>query len=146
MPLTGPQKVSIRSYLGYSARFHQMDSALEQAFSAVDNDSDSLSYIQRTLTDPAGPGLLASIADIDTKLVAADKTLLVDAAGSVKLDAARQVGLLRSKGRMFISRLSALLGVRTREDYFAGQAARGPFFGMGGSGGDVGGGNIPRVG
>lgn len=146
MALAPAEKVRIRSYLGYGARFHQMDSSLEQAFNAVDNDADALSYIQRTLSDPLGPGLLASIADIDVKLVGADDTLLVDQAGTTKLNAPQQVSLLRSKGRMFIGRLAALLGVRQREDYFAGQAARGPMMGIAGSGGDFGGGNMPRLG
>lgn len=147
MALTPAQRVSVRTYLGWSARFHQMDSGLEQAMNALDQDADSELYVTRALGDAAGPGLLASIADIDTKLVGADATLLVDQAGTVKLNAQQQVGLLRSKGRMFVARLASLLGVPVRADYFAGAAPKGPFWGMAGShGGAMGGGNLPPLG
>lgn len=147
MALSPAQRVQVRTYLGWSARFHQMDSALEQAMNALDQDADSLSLVTRALNDPLGPGLLASIVDVDTKLVGADTTLLVSAAGTVQLDPARQVALLRSKGRMFVGRLAALLGVPVREDYFAGAGPKGPFWGMAGTnGGGLPGGNMPRLG
>jgi hypothetical protein len=141
--LSAAERAQVRTYLGWSARFHQMDSALEQAMNALDQDADSLALVQTPVT-----GHLARIADVDAKLLAADTTLLVDAAGTVKLDPARQVALLRSKGRMFVGRLAALLGVPVREDYFAGVAPKGPFWGMAGShgGGLPGGGNLPSLG
>jgi hypothetical protein len=142
MALSPAERASVRTYMGWSARFHQMDSALEQAMNALDQDSDSLALVQTPTT-----GLLARIADVDAKLLAADTTLLVTAAGTVQLDPARQVALLRSKGRMFVGRLAALLGVPVREDYFAGAGPKGPFWGMAGTnGGGLPGGNMPRLG
>jgi hypothetical protein len=142
MALSPAQRAQVRTYLGWSARFHQMDSALEQAMNALDQDADSLALVQTPTT-----GLLDRILDVDTKLLGADTTLLVTAAGSVQLDPARQVALLRSKGRMFVGRLAALLGVPVREDYFAGAGPKGPFWGMAGSnGGGLPGGNMPRLG
>ena len=142
MALSPAERALVRTYLGWSARFHQMDSALEQAMNALDQDSDSLALVQTPVT-----GFLARIADVDAKLLGADTTLLVSAAGTVALDPARQVALLRSKGRMFVGRLAALLGVPVREDFFAGKGPAGPFWGMGGTnGGGLPGGNLPRLG
>jgi hypothetical protein len=149
--LTGFQRAQIRLYLGWSARFHQMDSALEQAMNAVDanqTDDDTYNLITRATNDPNGPGLLASLVDVDTKLLATDQELEVKKVGSIELVVQEKVGTLRSNGRKFAGRLAALLGVPVRHDVFSGTAPRGPFMGMAGAGMGLPGlgGNLPPMG
>jgi len=115
---------------------------------AVDvGDDETYSIITRTFTDPSGPGLLASCVDIDTKLLTTDDELEVKKVGTIELVVAEKVALLRSNGRKFAGRLAALLGVPVRHDVFSGQGPRGPFMGMAGTGGMLGGGsNLPPLG
>jgi len=123
-----------------------MDSALEQAMSAVDmGDDETYGLITRTLTDPLGPGLLASCKDIDAKLLATDDELEVKKVGTIELVVAEKVALLRSNGRKFAGRLASLLSVQVRHDVFAGKGPRGPFWGIAGAGGVLGG-NLPPLG
>lgn len=141
MPLTNPQKVSIRYYLGWSARFRQFDSRLEQAFSAVDalesqGDPDTLAEIA---------ALLSSLSDIETKILAAHTNLQAVKLGSIELDGVKQIGMLRSEGRRFVGRLSATLGVPTRHDVFSGSAPK-AFASARGMVPAEGRGNLPRMG
>lgn len=122
--LTDAQRAQIRFYLGWPSRFHQIDSGLEQAMSAIDmGDDESYAVITRAFTHTDGPGLLASLKDVDAKLLTADDSLEVEQVGTIKLNLRDKVALLRSKGRQFAGRLAALLSVELRHDVFAG---RGP--------------------
>jgi len=144
--LTAAQRAQIRFYLGWSARFHQTDSALEQALNAVDaGDDETYGLITRATGDPLGTGLLASCVDIDTKLLATDDELEVLKVGTIELDVMQKVGTLRSNGRKFAGRLAALLGVPVRHDVFSGTGPRGPFLGLAGAM-PSGGGNLPPLG
>lgn len=153
-PLSEDEKADIRLFLGYQSRFHQLDSALEFAMRAVDESSNLASVavydqITRPLADPAGPGILALIKDIDAKIKAADPLVGVNKAGSIGLDPTVALGLLRSRGRSYVGRLSAILGVPVRWDYFSGTHPRGPFWGVAGQvygSGNGGGGNLPPLG
>jgi hypothetical protein len=49
--LTEAQRVSIRFYLGWSARFHQTDSRLEQAMNAIDTLPETQTRVEAVLTD-----------------------------------------------------------------------------------------------
>jgi hypothetical protein len=144
--LSPSERAKIRFYLGWSARFHQTDSALEQAMNAVDvGDDETYGIITRPAGDPLGTGLLASCVDIDTKLLATDDELEVRAVGTIQLDVMQKVGTLRSNGRKFAGRLAALLGVPVRHDVFSGVGPRGPFLGLAGAM-PSGGGNLPPLG
>jgi hypothetical protein len=144
-PLTEAEKADIRLFLGYQARFHQLDSALEFAMHAVDEVSNLAAYnqITRALAHADGPGILALIKDVDTKIRAQDPQSTVEKVGSIELDAARGMGVLRSKGRAYVGRLATILGVPVRRDYFSGSGG-GPYLGVAGMGG--GGGNLPPLG
>lgn len=136
-PLTGAEKATIRLYGGYQARFHSTDSALEQALKAIDGgDVDTYNLVET---------LLASLADVDAKLLDADSRLKVSEVGSIKLNAV-EVGMLRSKGRQFVGRLFSLLGCPVRHDVFSGAFSRGPYWGQAGIYGGQGGGNLPPLG
>lgn len=138
MALTNAQKVQIRLYLGWSARFRQTDSRLEQSFSALD-----------MLETQGDPDTLASVASILEALVALEP-VIVDAysrlqaikLGAIDLNAVTEIGMLRSEGRRLVGRLASTLGVPVRHDVFAGKGPTG-FAGPGGMGGA---GNLPRLG
>lgn len=139
MALTSAQKAQIRMYMGWSARFHQTDSALEFALSAVDADAD----VETLIT-----GILASIADVETKMLDADSRAKVEQVGTIRLQAEREVGIYRSKGRQFIGRMAVILGVDVRHDVFSGttpqhRAGHGGILTPRGSGGS---GNLPPIG
>ena len=113
MALTEAQKTQVRSYLGWSARFHQFDSRLEQAMNAVDGTA-SETLITDTL---ANGGILASLADIDTKLTAAHGRLKATKVGSIELNRS-EVIQLRREGRRWVGRLASLLGVEVRNNAY----------------------------
>lgn len=146
MGLTEAQKAQVRLYLGWQARFHSIDSSLEMAMRALDESSnaEALDQIVRAIDDAAGPGILAMISAIDTKIHDDDIMAGVKAAGSIHLVAAEGLGVMRSKGRMWCARLASLLGVRIRSDYF-GTTANGPVHGLANFEGS-GGGNLPPLG
>lgn len=139
MAFTSAQKTSIRFYCGWTARFVQTDTRLEQAISSAENDADVTTQIV---------ALLASLSDIDTKLVDAHKRIKVNKVGSIELPGQMELMSLRSEGRRFAGRLASILGVPIRNDVFSGvppknfQTLVGPFGGMGSSGG----GNLPPLG
>lgn len=112
MALTAAEKSKIRLFLGWSERFHQTDSRLEQALLAVDADATGETY-NRINT------LLQSIADIETRITDAYSRLKAIKVGSIELPGMMELGALRSEGRRFVGRLAALLGVAVRHDAFA---------------------------
>lgn len=145
-PLTDAEKATIRLYLGYQARFHSTDTSLEMALRALDLPDNVAAYNQ--VTDPT-TGLLAYIADIDSKLKATNAVGdQVEQVATIKLNPPQGLALLRSRGRMYCARLASLLGVPVRMDYFGSAHPRGPFWGLAGTeyGGGAGGGNLPRLG
>lgn len=110
MALTNSQKADIRLYLGWSARFLQVDSQLEGAIAAVQNDAAH----EAQLT-----ALLVEVANIDTKLKAAYPRLQASKVGSIELNSG-EIGMLRSEGRRFVGRMASVLGVDVRNDVFSG--------------------------
>lgn len=109
MAFTEAQRVKIRSVLGWSARFHQNDSRLEQAMNAVDTLPDTQTECEDRL---------ASIADIATKLTDAHNRLKAMQVGSIVLPGKNEVAMLRSEGRRHVGSLAATLGVEVRHDVF----------------------------
>lgn len=110
MAFTLAERVKIRFYLGWSARFHQTDSRLEQALNAVDMDVDTLAFIR---TD-----LMVRLDDIRTKLTAAHGRLKAMKVGSIDLPGGNEIAMLRSEGRRHASSLAATLGVSVKHDVF----------------------------
>lgn len=114
MALTAANKADIRYFLGWSARFHQSDSRLEQAMSALDTELEAQALV---LAD------IVKAKDIDTRLTDAYLRLKAIKLGSIDLPVRNEIDLLRSEGRRFVGRIAATLGVEVRHDVFAG---RGP--------------------
>ena len=86
------------------------------------------------LTDTlANGGLLASIKDIDTKLVSAHGRLKAMKVGSIGLPGSGEITELKREGRRFIGRVADILGVPVLGDYFGGSSRR-AFAGPGGVG------------
>lgn len=126
--------MQIRKYLGWSERFHQTDSRLEQAMNALDGSQsdDARTDVLATLT---------KVADIDTRLTGALDSLGALQVGSIKLPGALEIGMLRSEGRRLIGGIAALMGVEVRHDYFS---PSGPTTHAGAGG--MSGGNMPPLG
>lgn len=109
MALTEAQRVSIRFYLGWSARFHQTDSRLEQAMNAVDGLPDTQTQVESVLTD---------LGDVSDKLKDAYDRLKALKVGSIELPGKNEIALLRSEGRRHAGSLASILGVEVRHDVF----------------------------
>ena len=128
MALTTAQEADIRRALGWSARFHQFDSRLEQAMSAVGTDADHELQITDTLTND---GILANIDDIQTKLRDAHARLKANVVGSIVLRQ-QEVTQLKKEGDRWVLDLARILGVETRGGGLFGGAHIKTFAGYGG--------------
>jgi len=109
MAFTLTQRAEIRYYTGWSGRWHQVDSELERALSAIDGVAEIEALV---LAD------LASCKDVDAKLLDADKRLKALKVGSIVLPAKNEIDELEKKGRKFAKRLASQLGVEVRNDMF----------------------------
>jgi hypothetical protein len=130
---TDVQKASIRLYLGWSARFHQSDSRLEQAMSAIEGETTDATH-DRIVT------MLTSLDDIQERIVDALGRIKAMRVGSIDLPGPMEMGMLRSEGRRFAGQLAATLGVAVRHDVFSGTGPHdfASFDGMsGGSGNEM---------
>lgn len=116
MALTATERVKIRFYLGWSARFHQFDSRLEQALNAVDMDSDTETFVR--------DDLIAALDDIRTKLTDAHGRLKAMKVGSINLPGNQEVMTLRQEGQRHASSLASTLGVEIRHNVFGSQRYR----------------------
>lgn len=133
MAFTEPQRVKVRFYLGWSARFHQHDSRLEQAMNAIDVLADTQTQVELVLTD---------LDDLVTKLKDSYDRLKAMKVGSIELPGKNEVALLRSEGRRNVGGLAAILGVEVRQDVFG----SGRYRHFATSGGLGGGGNVMQHG
>lgn len=116
MALTEAQQALVENYLGWTARFRQMDSSLSQAMNAIATLPEREALITNAI-DGTPPGILAALADIDAKIVKAHGRLKADKVGSIELNRG-ELGQLRSEGRRFVNRLSTVLGVEIRRNVF----------------------------
>lgn len=102
MALSEAERVQVRLYCGWSARFFQFDSELEQAMNALDSKPDTEALIQ---------SLLVECARIDAAIISSAenhfKALEVD---SIKLNP-MELERWRSRGRQFSGRILQTLGV-----------------------------------
>lgn len=122
MALSDERKQQCRRYLGYSGRYHQVQTELEQAMNAVNE-----------------PYLEADITLVLDQLLAVDKQLIGSATNSyadgvkkrqkftraeeVTYAGPQEAAALRSEGRMLVGRLSALFKVPPQADVFGGSPA-----------------------
>lgn len=111
MALTEAQRVQVRLFMGWSARFFQFDSELEQAMNSLDANPDTEAVIVT---------LIGECQRIDTAIVAAEGRFRADAVGSITLTQGRELELLRSRGRQFSGRIASVLGVPIRHDVWSG--------------------------
>jgi hypothetical protein len=116
MALTETQRAAVRLYLGWSARFHQFDSRLEQALDAVGSLPESAALITASISSTP-PGLLALLADLESRIRGAYGRLKAGKVGSIELNAG-EIGQLRSEGRRLVGQLATLLGVEVGSDPF----------------------------
>lgn len=127
MALSLQNKADIRTRLGWSGRWHQSDSRLEQAMSALETQSEHEKWITNSLTPDVNEpiGLLASCEDIDTKLVDAHGRLKAMKVGSIELPGGNEIRELRKEGARFVATIASILGVEVRHNYYSSQLPRG---------------------
>jgi hypothetical protein len=116
-PFTSTQKAKLRLYMGWSARFHQFDSALEQAFSAIDSEPDDSTHdilVQ----------LVVDLDDIQVRIKDAYSRLKAKVVGSITLPSHDEIAMLRSEGRRLVGQVSATFGTPVRHDIFKGSGFR----------------------
>lgn len=117
MALTGAQRTSIRRYLGYSARFAQLDTALEFALDSIETDADAEALVLV---------LLGKLDGVSTRLDGVYTRLkAIQVGDGLKLDGAKEVMMIRSEGRRFAGQLAAVFGVQVRHDAFGAFGPRG---------------------
>ncbi len=109
MALTEAQKLDLRMYLGWSDRFHQFDSELEQAISAMES---------RAATETKVLALLDECVRVDGLIQGAEGRLKASEVGSITLNPA-EIDRLRERGRTAVKRIATILGVDVREDAFS---------------------------
>lgn len=115
MALTEAQQSQAREVLGWSARFHEQDRSLENAFAAIaDLPADETRVI----------ALLAEFTDLDERLADARNRLKASAVGSITLNAAEIAGL-KSEGKRLARTLAATLGVALKACKYGGGASSG---------------------
>lgn len=139
MALTSTQKQSIRLYLGWTGRWHQVQTEMEQCLNAVDAAADADLEAQVVV-------ILAQLAAVDKQLFGTGSSDYAD--GSKKRQKFTRVedvwfatgaerASLQAEGRILVGRLSALLGIAPKQDVFSPRAnAAGQFF-FGGSTGTL---------
>jgi len=129
--LTDTQRAAVRRALGWSARFHQSDSRLEQAMSALSTEPEHELQVTDLL---ANDGILANISDIQTKLRGAHSRLKANKVGSIELRQ-QETNQLKAEGDRWVEDLARMLGVETRSGGQFGGARIRSFAGPGGSSG-----------
>ena len=110
MAFSDADKNNIRSFLGYSGRYAQTDSVLEQAMDTIGTDTNAVTEIQGYITDAQA---------VHTNLKNLRSQFQVAAVDESRLDLAQGVTLMRQEGRRLCGIIAAKLGVRCRHDYFS---------------------------
>lgn len=125
MAFTLPERQSVRKYLGWSGRYYQTDSRLEQAMNAIATETET--EVRAELT---------RIATLDAEMDTARRRWKAAKVGSIDLQGATEYQLLRSAGKQAAGRIAAMLGVEIRHDAFSGTGPSGSMSLDGFSGGD----------
>ncbi len=122
MALTSAQKADVRFYLGWSARFHQFDSRLEQAMTALDTEPDSEALVIAEV---------AACKAVDAEIDGAHPRLKARKVGSIGLWGWEEITALRREGQRHVDRIASTLGVEVRTKVFFSHGVR-SFAGFGG--------------
>jgi hypothetical protein len=112
---TDTQRAQIRLYLGWPARFWQMNSRLEQAMNAVESQAEEVTIC----TD-----LLTALVAHDARVTACYSRLKAMKVGSIELTGHGELLALRSEGRRLSGRLAATLAVDVQHDVWAGSGPK----------------------
>jgi len=107
--LSDTQRAQVRRYLGWSARYFQVDGQLEHAMTAVSDLPEDSALVGTLLTQ---------LATLEAEMVAARKRLKAMAIGSIQLGGPMEMGQLRREGRRLTQQLATILGVDKRSDAF----------------------------
>ncbi len=117
MAFTEVEKTRIRMLLGWGARFWQLETRLENAMEAVENNlPEETAQIQTILT---------SLTDIDSKITEALDTAGVTGVSSIKLDSDQGISHFRSEGRRLVEAIAAILQVNIKKNYYSGGSITG---------------------
>lgn len=133
MAFTETQKVEIRTWLGWSERFHQENTALEMAMSAVGQIAEAQAKVEEILT---------KLDSIETAITSALGRLKALKVGSIGLPGEKEIAVLRQEGRRWVGKLADRFGVDVEDDVFSPGRRRGFSSGAGSWG--SGGGNVMR--
>jgi hypothetical protein len=112
---TDSQRAAVRLYLGWPARFWQMNSRLEQAMNAIESQAEEVTVCT---------GLLTELAAHDTRITACYGRLKAMKVGSIELTGHGELMALRSEGRRLSGRLAATLAVDVQHDVWSGSGPR----------------------
>lgn len=108
MAFTEEQKANVRYYLGFQDQFRDVNTTLESQLSGGTSAEGETIVI----------AILASLADIDTRLSAAPDRLKAKKVGSIDLPGPDEIHMLRSEGRRYVGRLASIFGVAPKDDVF----------------------------
>ena len=120
MAFTTTQAAQIRQFLGYSSLFRYLNTRLESAIEIAGADASSKTLVETALTN---------LASIDTQIT----TLGLSTAGVKKVDEVEffergKVAELQRLGRMWVGRISMVLGVPPYGDVFGADGYPGDTF------------------
>lgn len=120
MALTTAQRADVRFFCGWSARFRQVDSALEQAMNALDEDAATLALFTNILAplDGSPPGLIACCRDAMAQLRLAMKRKKATQVGTIVLNP-QELENIRELGRQYAKQMCSILGVERGTDVFS---------------------------
>lgn len=108
MAFSSPEKANIRFYLGFQDQFRDVNTTLEsQMAGGMSTDGETLTR-----------SILASLDDVDTKIVAAHSRLKAKKVGSIDLPGGDELIWLRGEGRRFVARLATMFGVAPKTDVY----------------------------
>lgn len=112
MAFTGAQKVKIRFYLGWGARYQTASSELEQAIATIENagDTDSEDFIGELLT---------SLDSCWSELEASWPRLKAAEVGPIKLALEKEIGLRSREGARLCQALGKYMNVEVIADVFS---------------------------
>lgn len=102
MAFTGAERVQIRMYMGSTGLYSDDDSRLESAMDTVGADSDQETLVRGTL--------LVRLAAIDAQLTEYETMHAAGKVDELDIDVVRASAWLRSRGRMYATRLANVLG------------------------------------
>lgn len=121
MALGDERRQQCRKYLGYSGRFHQVQTELEMALNSVDAQNDS--YLEADIT-----GTLDALIAVDAQLFGTSANEFADGQKTrtkftrvedVSFAGPQERAELSSQGRTLVGRLASLLGCPPKSDVFA---------------------------